>query len=62
MKCELKEDLIASIMSKIKSTINTVNAAVIDYDILKMDTSNTLWVVEGEMEQLEKLIKFEVNE
>ena len=57
-----KGELIASTISRIKSTIGTVNVAVVDGNIPKMDISNTLWMVEGQLEQLEQLIKFEVKE
>lgn len=58
-----RKDLISSTIVRIKGTVETVNAAVqTEGDIPVGDISNCLWGVCGQLEQLEKLIKFEVNE
>ncbi len=57
-----KAQVIATTISRIKSTISSVGAAAYKGDIPTMDITNTLWMVEGQLEQLEKLLKFEVKE
>ncbi len=57
-----KDQVIATTISRIKSTISSVGAAAFKGDIPMMDITNTLWMVEGQLEQLEQLIKCEVKE
>lgn len=53
VNADQKDDLIASTISRIKATISTVGAAVqIEGDIPVVDISNTLWMVEGQLDQL----------
>lgn len=58
-------DLIDHTMRRIKGTIMMINAAFInDVEVGTSDNaiSECLWGVHGQLEQLEKLIKFEAKE
>ena len=58
-----KDELISITLSRIKSTVSIVEAALSSKGgVPADDISNSLWMVEGQLEQLEKLIKFEVKE
>ena len=58
-----KEDMIASSLTRIRATIRIINSAAQGQnDVTVTDFSSCLWGLEDQLEQLEKLINFEVNE
>lgn len=63
MGADEKEDMIASSLTRIRATVRIINASVQgQIDVTIADFSSCLWGLEGQLEQLEKLVKFKVKE